>query len=57
MDVIFKLFMFEKDDLDEYKPEFDKLNITDKEYMLTILNYLDSIAEISYESYLKKLKV
>lgn len=57
MDVIFKLFMFEKEDLDEYKPEFDKLNITDEESMLTILNYLDSIAEISYESYLKKLKV
>lgn len=49
--------MFEKEDLDEYKPGFYKLNITDEECMLTILNYLDSIAEISYESYLKKLKV
>ena len=45
--------MFEKEGLDEYKSEFNKLKITDEDAMLAILNYLDSIAEIGYESYMK----
>ena len=48
--------MFEKEELDEYKSEFNKLKITDEELMRTILNYFDSIAEIGYESYIKKKK-
>ncbi len=33
------------------------LKITDEDAMLVVLNYLDSIAEIGYESYIKKLKL
>lgn len=49
--------MFEKEELDEYKNKFNELNIKDEESMLALLNYLDSIAEIGYESYIKGLKV
>lgn len=43
----------ETDVTDEYKNEFKKLNITDLEDMLTILNGLDKIAEIGYIAYNK----
>lgn len=46
--------MFEKEELDEYKSEFNRLKITAEDTMLVILNYLDSIAEIGYESYVKE---
>lgn len=41
----------ETDVTDEYKNEFKKLNITDLEDMLTVLNGLDKIAEIGYTVY------
>lgn len=41
----------ETDVTDEYRNEFEKLNITDLEDMLTILNGLDKIAEIGYTIY------
>ena len=41
----------ETDVTDEYKNEFEKLNITDLEDMLTLLNGLDKIAEIGYTVY------
>ncbi len=44
--------MFEKEELDEYKSEFNKLKITDEDAMLAVLNYFDSIVEIGYESYM-----
>ncbi len=52
-----KCLMFEKEELDEYKSEFNRLKITNEDAMLVVLNYLDSIAEIGYESYIKKLKI
>lgn len=44
--------MFIKDEItDEYRTEFEKLNITDMDEMLSILNGFDYIAELAYSSY------
>ena len=49
--------MFETSELDEYKSKFIELEITDDETMITVLNYLDMIAEIGYESYIQKINI
>jgi|GEM_PF-5075214 len=44
--------MFLKDEItDEYRTKFEKLNITDIDEMLSILNGFDYIAELAYSSY------
>lgn len=45
--------MFYKEISDEYKKEFEKLNITNVEEMLSILNGFNRIAELGYTVYMK----
>ncbi len=44
---------FKNEIQDEYRNEFNRLNITNEDDMLTILNGLDMIAEIGYTLYNK----
>lgn len=45
------MFLNKDEITDEYRAEFEKLNITDMDDMLSILNGFDYIAELAYSSY------
>ena len=47
--------MFEVTELDEYKKDFNDLGIMDEADMLSVLNYLDAIADIGHEAYVKNI--
>ncbi len=47
--------MFEVTELDEYKKDFNDLGIMDEADMLSVLNYLDTIADIGHEAYVKNI--
>ncbi len=47
--------MFETIELDEYKQDFNDLGIMDEADMLSVLNYLNSVADIGHEAYVKNI--
>lgn len=46
--------MYSKNDLDDFKQEFEKIGISNEADMIEILNGFDSIAEVGYLVYKKQ---